>query len=181
MTPILKLETSVGNKPSRYGEISPRQQPSQLKEITMTKAITGTYQQFAQGVGASDRITLEASLAWHKEYVKLDAEKQAEWKYDFVLNYVIGRTECTAKQAETICNKTRVERTAEQERAVNAGNAKFRFHISRTEKSDGKKQTVALPKKLVSNIVSEIIDAELTKAQFDELIAQLKASISFGK
>jgi hypothetical protein len=149
----------------------------------MTKAtsVVVTYQQFAQGVGASDRITLEASLAWHKEYVKLNAEKQSEWKYDFVLNYVIGRMDCTAKQAEIICDKTRVERTAEQEKAVNAGGAKFRFHISRTDKSDGKKPAVALPKKLVSNIVAEIIEAELTKAQFDELIAQLKASISFGK
>jgi hypothetical protein len=147
----------------------------------MTKATTVlvTYQQFAQGVGASDRITLEASLAWHKEYVKLDAEKQSEWKYDFVLNYVIGRMEVTAKQAEIICDKTRVQRTVEQERAVNAGNAKFRFHISRTEKSDGKKQAVALPKNLVSNIVSEIIDAELTRAQFDELLAQLRTSVSF--
>ena len=149
----------------------------------MTKAtsVVVTYQQFAQGVGATDRITLEASLPWHKQYLKLDAEKQSEWKYDFVLNYVIGRMDCTAKQAEIICNKTRVQRTAEQERAVNAGGAKFRFHISRTEKSDGKKPAVAVPKQLVSNIVSEIIDAELTKAQFDELIAQLKASISFGK
>ena len=149
----------------------------------MTKATTVivTYQQFAQGVGASDRITLEASLAWHKEYLTLDKEKQGEWKYDFVLNYVIGRMACTAKQAEIICGKTRVQRTADEEKAVNAGGAKFRFHISRTEASDGRKPTVALPKGLVSKVVAEIVEAELTKAQFDELIAQLKASISFGK
>jgi hypothetical protein len=149
----------------------------------MTKAtsVTVTYQQFAQGVGASDRITLEASLAWHKEYLTLDKEKQGDWKYDFVLNYVIGRTECTAKQAEIICGKTRVERSAEEEKAVNAGSAKFRFHISRPEASDGKKPAVALPKGIVSNIVAQIIEAELTKEQFDELIAQLKASISFAK
>ena len=149
----------------------------------MTKATTVivTYQQFAQGVGASDRITLEASLAWHKEYLTLDKEKQGEWKYDFVLNYVIGRMACTAKQAEIICGKTRVQRTADEEKAVNAGGAKFRFHISRTEASDGRKPTVALPKGLVSKVVAEIVEAELTKAQFDELIAQLKASVSFGK
>lgn len=149
----------------------------------MTKAnqVVVTYQQFAQGVGASDRITLEASLEWHKQYLTLDKEKQGEWKYDFVLNYVIGRMECTAKQAEIICDKTRVQRTADEEKAVNAGNAKFRFHISRPEASDGKKATVALPKGLVSKVVAEIIEAELTKAQFDELIAQVKASISFGK
>jgi hypothetical protein len=40
---------------------------------------------------------------------------------------------------------------------------------------------VAVPKQLVSNIVAEIIDAGLTKAQLDELIAQVKASISFAK
>ena len=154
----------------------------------MTKATTVlvTYQQFARGVGATDRITLEASLAWHKEYLTLDAEKQSEWKYDFVLNYVIGRLstekkELTHKQAEIICNKTRVERTAEQEKAVNAGGKKFAFHISRPESSDGKKPAVALPKGLVSNIVGQIIDAELTREQLDELVAQVKASISFGK
>ena len=149
--------------------------------MTKANAIVVTYHQFAEGIGRSDRLTLEASLAWHKEYVKLKAEKQAEWKHDFVLNYVIGRMDCTKKQAEAICEKTRVQRTASEEQAVNGGGAKFRFHISRTEKSDGKKPTVALPKQLVSNIVSEIIDAGLTKAQFDELIAQVKASISFGK
>ena len=154
----------------------------------MTKAnpVVVTYQQFARGVGATDRITLEASLAWHKEYVKLDKEKQGEWKYDFVLNYVIGRLstdekEFTYKQAEIICNKTREKRTANEELAVNAGGKKIAFHISRPEASDGKKPAVALPKGLVSNIVTEIIDAGLTKEQFDELIAQIKASISFGK
>ena len=149
----------------------------------MTKAtsVVVTYQQFAQGVGASDRITLEASLAWHKEYLTLDKEKQGEWKYDFVLNYVMGRMECTQKQAEIICEKTRVQRTADEEKAVNGGGAKFRFHISRPEASDGKKPAVALPKGLVSKVVAEIIEAELTRAQFDEFVAQLKASISFGK
>lgn len=149
----------------------------------MTKAnqVVVTYQQFAQGVGASDRITLEASLAWHKEYLTLDKEKQGEWKYDFVLNYVIGRMACTAKQAEIICDKTRAQRTAEEEKVVNAGGKKFAFHISRPEASDGKKPTVALPKGLVSKLVAEIVEAELTKEQFKELLSQLNASISFSK
>ena len=147
--------------------------------MTKAKPVVVTYQQFAKGVGASDRITLEASLAWHKAYVKLDAEKQSEWKKDFVLNYVIGRMDCTAKQAEIICGKTRVERTANEEKAVNGGGAKFRFHISRTESSSGNKPAVAVPKQLVSNIVSEIIDAGLTRAQFDALLAQVRESVSF--
>ena len=147
----------------------------------MTKATTVvvTYQQFAQGVGASDRITLDASLAWHKQYLTLDAEKQSEWRYDFVLNYVIGRLDCTRKEAEAICAKTRVQRTATQEKAVNAGGQKFRFHISRTDKADGKKPAVAVPKQLVATIANEIIEAGLTKAQFDALLAQLRDSVAF--
>jgi hypothetical protein len=110
----------------------------------MTKAnvITVTYQQFAEGVGRTDRMTLEASLAWHKEYLTLDAEKQSDWRYDFVLNYVLGRLDCSRKQAEIICNKTRTERTASQEKAVNTGGAKFRDHISRTGRTSGKKPVV---------------------------------------
>ena len=147
----------------------------------MTKATTVvvTFQQFAEGIGRTDRITLDASLAWHKEYVKLSAEKQSEWRYDWVLNYVFGKLDCTRKQAEDICNKTRVQRTIKEEQAVNAGGKKFAFHISRPEKSDGRKPAVAVPKQLVSTIVSEIIDAGLTKAQFDALLAQVRDSVSF--
>lgn len=147
----------------------------------MTKATTVvvTYQQFAQGVGASDRITLDASLPWHKEYVKLSAEKQSEWKHDWVLNYVIGRLDCSRKEAEIICGKTRVQRTANEEKAVNTGSAKFRDHISRTGRTSGKKPAVAVPKQLVSTIASEIIEAGLTKAQFDALLAQLRDAVAF--
>jgi hypothetical protein len=147
----------------------------------MTKATTVvvTYQQFAEGIGRTDRMTLEASLAWHKQYVKLSAEKQSEWRYDFVLNYVIGRMDCTRKEAEAICEKTRAQRTANDEKVVNAGSKKFADHISRTALRSGSKPVVAVPKQLVSNIVAEIIDAGLTKAQFDALIAQVRDSVSF--
>ena len=147
--------------------------------MTKATAITVTYQQFAEGVGRTDRITLEASLAWHKAYVKLDAEKQSEWKYDFVLNYVLGRMDCSRDQAVVICGKTRVQRTAKQEQAVNAGGKKFSFHISRTEKSDAKKPSVAVPQHLVTNMVKEIVDAGLTQKQFNALLAQLRQSVSF--
>ena len=145
----------------------------------MTKSITVTYQQFAEGIGRTDRMTLEASLSWHKQYLKLKAETQSEWRYDFVLNYVIGRLDCTRKEAEAICDKTRVQRTATEEKAVNAGGAKFRFHISRTDKSDGRKPAVAVPKQLVQTIANEIIEAGLTKAQFDALLVQLRDSVAF--
>lgn len=45
--------------------------------------------------------------------------------------------------------------------------------------SSGKKEPVALPKGIVRNIANEIIDAGLTKAQFNELLAQLRDAVSF--
>jgi hypothetical protein len=45
--------------------------------------------------------------------------------------------------------------------------------------SSGKKEAVAIPKKLVTNIATEIIDAGLTKAQFNELLAQLRDAVQF--
>ena len=137
----------------------------------MTKAnvITVTYQQFAEGVGRTDRMTLEASLAWHKEYLTLDAEKQSDWRYDFVLNYVIGRMDCSRKQAEIICNKTRTERTANQEKAVNSGSKKFAEHISRTVNRSGKKVDVKFTREQV-----QACDNALASFKADKLSEQIK-------
>jgi len=156
--------------------------------MTKSKAIVITYEQFAEGCGRTDGMTLNASDDYHKQYLKLDADGKANRELVYVTNYVVGYTDSrktmpsmTLKQAIDAFGKKRTERTRNEELAVNAGKAKFRYHISRPEKSDGKKPAVAVPKQLVSNIVAEIIDAGLTKAQLDELIAQVKASISFAK
>ena len=96
-----------------------------------------------------------------------------------MLNYVIGRLDCSRKEAEIICDKTRVQRTANEEKAVNCGGKRFADHISRTGRTSGKKPAVAVPKQLVSTIASEIIEAGLTKAQFDALLAQLRDAVAF--
>jgi hypothetical protein len=45
--------------------------------------------------------------------------------------------------------------------------------------SSGSKEPVAVPKKLVANIASEIIDAGLTRDEFNALLAQLRDAVSF--
>jgi hypothetical protein len=137
--------------------------------MTKATAITATYQQFAEGIGRTDRMTLEASLAWHKEYLTLDAEKQSDWRYDFVLNYVIGKLDCTPKQAEDICAKTRVQRTANQEKAVNCGSKRFAEHISRTTSRSGKKVDVKFTREQV-----QACDNALASFKADKLSEQIK-------
>jgi len=45
--------------------------------------------------------------------------------------------------------------------------------------SSGKKEAVAVPKKLVTNIAKEIIDAGLTLKEFNALLSQLRDAVQF--
>jgi hypothetical protein len=45
--------------------------------------------------------------------------------------------------------------------------------------SSGSKEPVAVPKKLLSNMTAEIIDAGLTRDEFNALLAQLRDAVSF--
>jgi hypothetical protein len=45
--------------------------------------------------------------------------------------------------------------------------------------SSGSKEPVAVPRKLLSNITTEIIDAGLTRDEFNALLSQLRDSVSF--
>jgi hypothetical protein len=45
--------------------------------------------------------------------------------------------------------------------------------------SSGSKEPVAVPKKLVANIASEIIDAGLTRDEFNALLSQLRDAVQF--
>lgn len=45
--------------------------------------------------------------------------------------------------------------------------------------SSGSKEPVAVPRKLLSNMTAEIIDAGLTRDEFNALLAQLRDAVSF--
>ena len=45
--------------------------------------------------------------------------------------------------------------------------------------SSGSKEPVVVPKKLLSNITTEIIDAGLTRDEFNALLSQLRDAVSF--
>jgi hypothetical protein len=112
--------------------------------------ITLNLSQFALGLGNADRLTLEASLPFHKAYHKADAEGQAAMRTDFVTSYVQGNLKTTPEKAAKIVALTRAERNAKDEKAVNAAGKKFAYHIVRAEGSNLKEE--------------EEIPAELLKA-----------------
>jgi len=97
--------------------------------------ITLNLSQFAFGLGATDRLTLEASTPFHKAYHKADAEGQAAMKLEFVTSYVQGNLNITPEKAAKIVALKRVERNATDEKAVNAAGQKFRYHLVREDGS----------------------------------------------
>lgn len=160
------------------GDILPDISISQLREIIMTKAkaIVVSFEQFAEGCGRSDGMTLNASDAYHKQYLTLDADGKADWEMRYVTNYVVGYTDSrntmpsmTLKQATDAYGKKRTERSRNEELAVNAGKAKFRYHISRPTKSDGKKPSVKFTPQQ-----RQACDAALASFPAEKLSEQIK-------
>ena len=136
--------------------------------------------QFAFKLGETDRLTLNASLTFHTHYAKSSADDRKAQRIDFISGYVQGRLDVTTTEAVRIIELKRTERDAVQERAVNAAGKMFKYHVVRDiEESSGKKEQVVAPKKLVATFTKEIIEAGLTKAEFDALLSALRSSVSF--
>ena len=145
------------------------------------KAVITTTQLFF-ALGQSERLTREATEQAHKDYTKSTPEQQAQLMHDCLAQFIMGYTECSQKSAERILSQSRDDRTKDAQDAYYKGYSKFRYHIIRpaTEpESNGRQVKVAVPKALVSIVVDEIINAGLTKAQFDALITKVRDSVTF--
>ena len=147
----------------------------------MKPVITTT--QLFYALGQAERLTRDATLQAHKDYTKSTPEQQAQLMHDCIAQFIMGYTNCTLKAAERILSQSRDDRTKDAQDAYYKGYSKFRYHIIRpaTElpESSGRQVKVAVPKALVDSMVDEIINAGLTKAQFDALITKLRGSVTF--
>jgi hypothetical protein len=133
-------------------------------------------------LGKAERLTRDATLGAHKEYTKSTPEQQAQLMHDCLVQYIIGYTECSQKAAERILSQSRDDRTKQAQEAYYKGYSKFRYHIIRPNdepESSGRQVKVSAPKALVKTLVSEIVNSGITKAEFDALITELRASIAF--
>lgn len=114
-----------------------------------------TFTQFAYAVGANDRMTHDASLVFHEEYVEADEPKQKQMRKDWVVSYVAGNLKVSQAKALAICEMTRVERLAKDkdlEDSVNRGGKQFGYHVVRatgtSKQADLVKQALALYAKM---------------------------------
>ena len=133
-------------------------------------------------LGQAERLTRDATLGAHKEYTKSTPEQQAQLMHDCLVQYIIGYTECSQKAAERILSQSRDDRTKQAQEAYYKGYSKFRYHIIRPNdepESSGRQVKVVAPRKVFKAVLSEVLDSGITKAEFDALITELRASVTF--
>ena len=117
-----------------------------------------TLNQFAVQVGTSDRVTLDHSTVWHKQYVAMDTQQRKVVRLEFVQGYITGNLKVSAKESDRILSLSRDDRTKEQQQSYLRASGKFNYHISRTEKSGVSKQVDIVAKALA--LVGEMTPAQ---------------------
>ena len=155
--------------------IVPRHFINAYRRKSMSKATKPvlTYAQFANDLGAHQRLTLAVSLVWHKQYAKASAVTRTALRDEFMTHFTMGMLECTQVQAVRILTATISERTEKQHKAYMAASQKFKYHISRDSK-----KTEAKPVKSKRMSADVRAAAKAYLAQCDsvtEAIAALKA------
>ena len=142
----------------------------------MSQSITLTFAAFAHDLGAHTRLTLDASLVWHKQYGKADAATRTALREEFIRNFLIGyltsgdkklTPEQAEKRAGKVMGQSRDDRTKDDQKLYDAARAKFTYHIVRPEKKvggAGKTDVVAQALELV---------ASMTPAQKKRFLAAL--------
>ena len=106
----------------------------------MSKATLSIYS-FANLLGQAHRKSREASLPFHKAYVKADYEQRAEMRYDWMIGHIIGNMEVTQKQADRILSQSRDDRTEAAQKAYKKASSDFSYHVIRPEPKPSTEQS----------------------------------------
>ena len=93
--------------------------------------LTITLSQFAHDLGAAQRITLEVSTVWHKQWRTSTPETRTALRDEFLTHFMRGMLACTVTEAVRVLTLTKGERNKAQQAAYMAASQKFKYHISR--------------------------------------------------
>jgi len=140
--------------------------------------------QFAIKVGQVDRLTKEATKPYRDAYRKATTEERVKLERDWITGYLEGNLARTPSQAMAIFNQSRTERSKVEQESYKRGYAKFLDHVKSEVRKDepesnSRTEKVVAPKAIVKSVLDIIYASDMTKAQFDALIAEIKKSVAF--
>lgn len=148
------------------------------------KLTTASIQDFAFNYASGLRQAYTACDTIHTAYVKADDVSKTAMKAEWMLGYVMGRTGLDTVKASRILAAKRVERSAENERIVNAAGKDFSYNVKRDgSKAKGKarndKQDIAVPsdiQALATRLVAACAEYEGAARLIATAIANAKAA-----
>jgi len=140
--------------------------------------------QFAIKVGQADRLTKEATKPYRDAYRKATPEQRVQLERDWITGYLEGNLARTPSQAMAIFNQSRTERSKVEQESYKRGYAKFLDHVKSEVRKDepesnSRTEKVTAPKAIVKSVLDIIYASDMTKAQFDALITEIKKSVAF--
>ena len=140
--------------------------------------------QFAIKVGQVDRLTKEATKPYRDAYRKATHEQRVQLERDWITGYLEGNLGRTPSQAMAIFNQSRTERSKVEQESYKRGYAKFLDHVKSEVRKDepesnSRTEKVVAPKAIVKSVLDIIYASDMTKAQFDALITEIKKSVAF--
>ena len=119
-------------------------------------------------------------------YRKATPEQRVQLERDWITGYLEGNLGRTPNQAMAIFNQSRTERSKVEQESYKRGYAKFLDHVKSEIKSEetpasnsSTEKTVA-PKAIVKSVLDIIYASDMTKEQFDALIKEVRASVTFA-
>jgi len=140
--------------------------------------------QYGKQVGITDRITKEGAKPFRDAYIKATPEQSVQLERDWITGYLEGNLNRTPSQAQAIFNTSRTERSKTEQDSYKRGYAKFNYHVKIEVRKDepesnSRTEKVTAPKAIVKSVLDIIYASDMTKAQFDALIAEIKKSVAF--
>ena len=142
-------------------------------------AITLSHNNFFFNLGTVDRLTKVESLPLHQAYVAGTPEQRIDLFKRAVLFYVMGKLDMSEAKAVKLIALKRVERSATDERVVNAAGAKARDHLVRGFKEGhSKSEPVVVVSQAKVDAAIEIAKG-MTKAEFTAWLSAVRAAVVF--
>lgn len=146
--------------------------------------MTLSIQSFAKLVGEVSRKTREASLPFHKAYVKATPEQRDDLRTRWLIGHISGNLKVSEEVAERILSQTRTERSKASQAAYAKASSDFGYHVSRGHKDKAKQAEQAKPasKKRIDKATREAatqffeqFEGKNRTARIDAAIAVLRA------
>jgi allophanate hydrolase subunit 2 len=121
-----------------------------------------TLTQMAQAVGSADRLGLDQSQHLHEAFKKADEASRRSMRTEWIVQYLVKNLKVSGSIAEKIFEKSRDQRTKDQQSRVKRASDQFGYHISRIKgKATTSSQQDIVEKAL--NLVEQMTPAQLKR------------------